>query len=218
MSTDAAVYKFNGGGIQLKDDGSYLAKLGQQPKNDDIKINDKANKAKYIPIEVIEAQLDYFYNGMWSIENFTWQVVANEIVGKLELVVMHPSGMMLRRTGAAAVQIQLKSKDKGGSGDITEIRDKYVNTLTKDFPHLKSECLKNAAKSLGQIFGRNLNRGYEDGLGEMDTKESILQDIKECGSISDLKSVWASVPKQMQKDKEILNLFSTQKIKLNGNS
>jgi hypothetical protein len=34
--------------------------------------------------------------------------------------------------------------------------------LVKDFPHLKAECLKNAAKSLGPLFGRNLNRNQED--------------------------------------------------------
>lgn len=213
-----AIYKFNGGSVSLKDDGSYLSKLGQQPKKEEIQVNKQANNSQFLPIQTIEAQLDYFYNGLWSIENFTWQVVANEIVGKIDLVVMHPSGMQIRRTGAAAVQIQLKSKDKGGSGDITEIRDKYINTLTKDFPHLKSECLKNAAKSLGQIFGRNLNRGYEDGLGEMDSQTQILKDLEDCQSMTDLKLVWASVPKQMQKDKEIMNKFSTQRIKLNGKS
>jgi hypothetical protein len=213
---NTAIYKFNGGSVQLKDDGSYLSKLGQQPKREEVQVNKQANNSQFLPIQTIEAQLDYFYNGCWSIENFTWQVVANEIVGKIDLVVMHPSGMPIRRTGAAAVQIQLKSKDKGGSGDITEIRDKYINTLTKDFPHLKSECLKNAAKSLGQIFGRNLNRGYEDGLGEMDSQLQILKDLEDCQNMHELKLVWNSVPKQMQKDKEVMNKFSTQRVKLNG--
>ena len=42
------------------------------------------------------------------------------------------------------------------------IENKIKNTLVKDFPHLKSECIKNAAKSLGVRFGRALNRGKDD--------------------------------------------------------
>lgn len=30
------------------------------------------------------------------------------------------------------------------------------------FPKLKTECIKNAAQSLGNIFGRNLNRNFKD--------------------------------------------------------
>ena len=30
------------------------------------------------------------------------------------------------------------------------------------FPKLKAECLKNAAQSLGKIFGRDLNRKQKD--------------------------------------------------------
>ena len=56
----------------------------------------------------------------------------------------------------------MKSTDKGGSGDITNIKDKYINTLTKDFPHLKAECFRNACISIGKSFGRDLNREFED--------------------------------------------------------
>jgi hypothetical protein len=40
--------------------------------------------------------------------------------------------------------------------------NKKPNALDMAFPKLKSECLKNAAQSLGKIFGRDLNRKNVD--------------------------------------------------------
>jgi len=40
--------------------------------------------------------------------------------------------------------------------------NKKANALDMAFPKLKSECLKNAAQSLGKIFGRDLNRKNAD--------------------------------------------------------
>jgi hypothetical protein len=34
--------------------------------------------------------------------------------------------------------------------------------MAMGFPNLKSECIKNACKSLGKIFGRDLNRKDSD--------------------------------------------------------
>ena len=142
---------------------NFQKKLHANVDESKILKNKFANDSLYVPISVLEMQLDEFFFGLWSIENFTYLPVANEIVGSLDLKVFHPvHKTWITRTGAGAVQIQMKSKAKGGSGDITEIRDKIVNTLTKDFPHLKAECLRNACKSLGKVFGRDLNRDFED--------------------------------------------------------
>ena len=46
--------------------------------------------------------------------------------------------------------------------------------------------------------------------------EQITQSVQEAGSMEDLKKVWETIPKAMQKDKEILNVFTTQRKKLNG--
>jgi hypothetical protein len=133
--------------------------LNKEPDKSEIDTNTRANNSKFIGIGVIERKLDEIFSGLWTCENFHWQVIANEVVGSIDLKYYHPTAKQwIIRTGAAAVQIQLKSKERGGSGDITEIKDKIVNTLQKDFPHLKAECLKNAAKGIGNYFGRNLNR------------------------------------------------------------
>jgi len=132
--------------------------LNAAPKESEVKINTQAGNSKYLPVSFVEMTLDEIFGGLWQTKNFTSQVVANEIIGTIELGVFHP---VLRewiwRTGAGAVMIQ---QSKGSQ--ITDIGAKIKNTLVKDFPHLKAECLKNAARSLGKVFGRDLNRSFED--------------------------------------------------------
>ncbi len=153
--------------------------LNQHPNKGDVKVNKMANNSEYIPINVIERTLDELYSGLWQTTGFTTQVVANEIVGSIELRVFHPVAKeWLTRIGAASVLIQQDSGLKDEKGNqvydeygkkvkdpnfvLADVNRKILNTLTKDYPHLKAECIKNAAKSLGVVFGRNLNRGKED--------------------------------------------------------
>lgn len=149
-----------------------IAQLGKAPQKKHIKINTQARGAKYIPIGVVESKLDEIYAGLWQTQKFRWEVIVNEIIGSLELHVFIPDVGWLIREGAGAVPIQMSK----GSG-VTEVNKKIYNTLVKDFPHLKSECLKNACKSLGLTFGRDLNRKsdevYQPEINTPDT-ESIL--------------------------------------------
>lgn len=128
----------------------YMAFLNNMPKK--IKKNELINK-DFIPIGEIQRTLDEIYSGLWSETEFKYSVIANEIIGSITLEVFHPvAKVWIKRTGAAAVMIQTNK------GTAPTVENKIKNTLIKDFPHLKSECLKNAAKSLGVVFGRNLNR------------------------------------------------------------
>ena len=137
--------------------------LQPEPKESEIRKNKFANNSKYLPISFMEMTLDEIFFGLWQTKNFNSKVVANEIIGELELWYFHPvAKTWLCRIGAGAVQIQMVSKEKGGSGDITNIRDKIVNTLSKDYPHLKAECFRNACLSIGKSFGRDLNREFDD--------------------------------------------------------
>ena len=131
--------------------------LNREPKADTVKINSMANNSKYLPIAEVARTLDEVYSGLWSTVNFRWEVVANEIVGSIDLKVINPAnGFELVRTGCASVMIQIER------GKEVNVINKIKNTLVKDFPHLKAECIKNAAKSLGVAFGRNLNRDSSD--------------------------------------------------------
>jgi hypothetical protein len=151
MSEDLAPYNSSQAVIE-----QFQKLLNMHPDKKDIRVNKMANNAEYISISTIERRLDEIYSGLWQIDNFRWEVVANEIIGSIDLKVYHPKAGWITRTGAAAAMILTSS------GKPATVEFKIKNTLVKDFPHLKAECLKNAAKSLGVIFGRNLNRGQED--------------------------------------------------------
>ena len=125
-------------------------------------------KAVTLVISHVEMTLDEMYLGLWSTENFKWSVIQNEVVGSLDLVVCHPvNGMMIRRTGAASIIIQVDKVPDGLTGKARNewqlnVSNKKSNALDLGFPKLKAECLKNAAQSLGKIFGRDLNRKMTD--------------------------------------------------------
>lgn len=128
------------------------------------------NKAKTLSISHVEMTLDEYFFGLWSTENFKWSVIQNEVVGSLDLIVVHPmNGMFIRRTGAASIVIQvdkvpdeIKNNSKARNIHALSPENKKPNALDMGFPKLKAECLKNAAQSLGKIFGRDLNRKHKD--------------------------------------------------------
>jgi len=153
--------------------------LHKEPTAEDIKINKQANNSKYIPISFLEMKLDEMFFGLWSTKNFISSTVANELIGSLELWYFHPTARTwLCRIGAGAVMVQYK-KDS----DIMDLANKIKNTLSKDYPHLKAECFRNACLSIGKIFGRDLNREFEDQYNPVikETKkidEKLLSDLK----------------------------------------
>jgi len=137
---------------------NFLKLLHKQPDKSELKTNTQAGNSKYLPISFLEMKLDEMFFGVWSTVNFTYLVIANEVVGSLEVRYFHPTlGVWLSRIGAGAAMIQ---QEKGA--EITDISKKYKNTLTKDFPHMKAECFRNACLSIGKAFGRDLNREFED--------------------------------------------------------
>jgi len=161
--------------------------LNLNPHKGEVKTNDQAKGAKYLSIGTIERLLDENFSGLWSTENFRWEVVANEIIGTIDLKVFNPAvKTWITRTGSAATMI-LTQKDKP-----TTVEFKIKNTLVKDFPHLKAECIKNAAKTLGVRFGRNLNRNQDDepaylseSLPELSSMQSQAFEMLESSKLSD---------------------------------
>lgn len=194
---------------RLKD---FVANLNQQPLKGHIKVNKFANNSRFLPIQVIEEKLNYYFNGLWETVNFKYQVIVNEIVGDLELRVFHPEARMwLTRSGCGAVIIQQKQ-----DSEITDISAKIKNTITKDIGHLKAECIKNAAKSLGVTFGSNLNREVEDGLGSIDELEDILSQINGCKTVKELSLLYGKIPSVAHTDKKIKKAFTEKKIELSA--
>jgi hypothetical protein len=114
--------------------------------------------------------LDELFLGQWSTTNFTWSAIANEVQGAITLEVLHPvTGEKIIRQGAASVIItvdrvpdELKNDPHARNRWALSPENKKPNALDLSFPKLKAECLKNAAQSLGKIFGRDLNRSRKD--------------------------------------------------------
>lgn len=125
-------------------------------------------KAQTVVISHIEMTLDELFFGQWRTENFKWNAIGNEVQGSIELVAVHPvTGFEIRRTGAASIIIMVDKVPDGVTGTernqwALNPSNKKANALDLAFPKLKSECVKNAAQSLGKIFGRDLNRKNAD--------------------------------------------------------
>ena len=144
---------------------NFCARLDCSPPPDAIdQTPDK--KAITMVISHVEMTLDELFFGLWSTENFKWSVIANEVVGSLDLVVTHPvTGRDLRRVGAACVQItvdkvpdEIYKDPKLRNEWALNPSNKKSNALDLTFPKLRAECLKNAAACYGKAFGRDLNR------------------------------------------------------------
>jgi len=155
--------------------------LQKAPDPKEIRKNKFANDSEYLPISFLEMTLDELFFGLWQTKNFHSRTVANEEVGDLEVWFFHPTAMTwLSRVGTASVMIQYEAEYEVIDGkkqkiktNITDISKKIINTLTKDYPHLKAECFRNACKSIGKAFGRDLNREFEDQYSP------IIREVKE---------------------------------------
>lgn len=149
----------------------FTRKLNADPNPEEF---DKTpdGQAQYLPISFIEMSLDELFLGQWSTENFKWSAITNEVQGSLELVLTHPiTQKEIRRTGAASIVITVDSLSKDQK-DLMSKQDRNLyalnpenkkpNALDLGFPKLKAECIKNAAQSLGKLFGRDINRKKRD--------------------------------------------------------
>lgn len=162
---------------------TFIEKLNSSPTPESI---DKTpdGKASTILISHIEMLLDEYFFGLWETENFKWAVISNEVVGSIDLCFYHPvTGVRMKRTGAAAIQIMvdrvpedIKNNQVAKNQWALNPDNKKSSALDMGFPKLKTECLKNAANSLGKMFGRDINRQKSDTfkpLLKVDTSNQI---------------------------------------------
>jgi hypothetical protein len=108
---------------------------------------------KYIPIGHIENQLDEIYSGLWQTSGKI-EVMMNSIVATVTLKVFHPvAKVWIPRVGVGAVRLQLNANSP--AMDASNMKG---DAFEKGVGVAKSVALRNAAASLGVVFGRNLNR------------------------------------------------------------
>ena len=122
------------------------------PKN--IKVNKFANNSKYLTIGYIEAILDRHFL-TWDVYVTDVQLMLNAVVVTVRVEMTTIAGSKITRMGVGASEIQTR---KGSTTlDPGTISPK---ALEKNVPIAKSMAIKNAVASLGDAFGRNLNREY----------------------------------------------------------
>ena len=153
----------------------FTKKLNSNPNSNELSSRKVAGGKQYfyLPISFLEMELDELFFGAWKTHSFKTSVIANEVVGSLVLEFYHPVlGAWITRVGAAGVAIQ---QHKGATP--LEIEKKKTNAMEMCYPHLLSDCFRNAASKIGKRFGRDLNRSNQDYYKAIVTNQLKAQEL-----------------------------------------
>jgi hypothetical protein len=132
----------------------FAAVIERQPAKSEIKTNKFADGAKYIPIGTIENKLDKIYYGLWQTSRQRLELIGNSLVCTIRLRVYHPVfKIWITREGTGAVPVQLNKGER-----VMNFETIKKDAIKKGAPAAKAQSIRNAAQSLGEQFGRNLNR------------------------------------------------------------
>lgn len=171
-------------------------------------------RAKTMPISFVEAKLDEVYLRQWGTEDVHVQQLGNEVLIWLTLWVIDPQTKhRITRAGFSAIQITVDRVPDGLSGPdrnawALNMQNKKPNALYLAFPKGKELAIKNAAKSLGVIFGRNLNRKHDDEPGDfyqnLADDMALMTDAKKaihgCKEKHQFQEVWNAYPSLQQNE------------------
>ena len=136
---------------------AFQKELGKTPDKRHWKQNQFANNSNYLEIGFLEMMLDRKYFGLWSLKVDEVAPLVNAVRVTVTLSVFHPVGRVwIHRSGIAAKEFQLKA---GARDPLPE--NLSAKALERDVPIAKAEAFKNAVKSLGNTFGRSLNRKFD---------------------------------------------------------
>lgn len=204
----------------------FLIRLNKEPNPAEI-AKTPDGKANDLPISYVEMTLDELFFGLWSTRNFTTKLISNEVVGELELEVIHPiTHQTITRIGSAAIQIMVDKVPDGVSGQARnqwalDPSNKKPNALDMAYPKLKAECTKNAAKTLGKVFGRDLNRRdkvdtYKPAIvGNEGTKVAVVKRAIDLGNLNEANNLLALFPElSPEKREELKQLIENAKTTL----
>jgi hypothetical protein len=173
--------------IEIREKESQLQTLLNQDVNPKwVKEHPFAKDVYYIPIERIEWLLTQIFI-RWRVEILRSQLIGNSVEVTVRLWYIDPvHGDWTFQDGIGAQPLQT---EKGaGSIEFNKLNSMAVQQAS---PAAKSYAVKNAAKSIGKLFGRDLNRAdhitfnmpsqfetiekwqkkVSDAIGEMDESE-----------------------------------------------
>lgn len=215
MATSKDLVKLvdNGGNnpVAFEKMGELKSVLNQTPNKAWIKNHPFAQGVVYLPIDKVETMLDMIFQ-QWRVEILSISQLAQSICCTIRLHYLNPiTKEWSYHDGVGAVPLRT---DKGFSAaDLSHIKSDAVATGA---PAAKSFAIKDAAEHLGKLFGRDLNRkdavAYTNlyAMEETDWKKE-LGDAK---TLDELRKIWNKMPKELQSDKEMIELKDAMKISL----
>lgn len=126
--------------------------LNQEPPAKWLKTH-PMTKTLYLPIERVEFMLSAIF-GKWWVEVLHTSILANSVAATIRLHVINPVTKQAEWTdGVGAAPIQTDSG--AGATDWSKVKNAGVQMA---LPMAKSYALKDAAETLGKLFGKDLNR------------------------------------------------------------
>lgn len=141
-------------------DITYRAVLAKKPPRNVVKYHE-FGKFNYLPITVVERMLDGLFAG-WSVKILREGQVANGFYVVVRLTANIPqSDKQLVADGIGFAEFQTI---KGVS--TTDLSKIIQGAGVLAIPRAKAEAVKNAAKSFGNLFGRNLTRKDDNSIAE----------------------------------------------------
>ena len=147
--------------FNFQDRAAYLESLDSALPETFYETRDLGNgkKATYLPIAYQEAMADKMFLN-WNVTNEEYTQILNEIVCVVRITYTpsYPRAEELYCTGSAAHPIQMDS----GAKPHEIGTKKKANGLEYCLPAARSAAISKALESLGNIFGRNLNRKVGD--------------------------------------------------------
>lgn len=148
----------------------FAAMVNKKPNAKAIKVNKFANGSQYVEVGYMEAQLDRITKGLWNVEVVDTKIMGNSICATVRVRFFHwHFKTWISRDGVGACPIEVKS---GASPvDFSQINAKAIS---KNLPVAKTEAFKNACKSIGNLFGRHLNRDFQHDYVPMDEVKQFV--------------------------------------------
>lgn len=175
-------------------DAKFQERLNLAPNSNEVikgRKPPKKQQLQYIPISILESKMDSFFAGRWTSEVTGTLVVGNELVVTMKVSYYHPKfNEWHHRSGIGASMVRQR-KDSA----ISDVDGKLKNALEMDAPNAKSKAFKNAVKSIGKAFGRDLMREVQGDFINIEAQKKvsenkILTAINEATTRQGLKDIF----------------------------
>lgn len=193
---------------------NFTTRLNRAPKKEKVQTH---QGYQYLPISVVEKELDKMYFGLVQYECLSYTQIFNEVACHARIKVFHPVALQwLTYDGLGSSVIQQDANTKV----IDFNMHKKPNALQLALPKAYSEAVKNAAKKIGKLFGSDINRKFEDEYEPMLAKQKVTAEQKEneriahmindATSLVELEKLKPNVPMSLY------DLYNEREIELEG--